>query len=290
MSFKDNVKKGKFVITSEIGPPKGVDIDSIFTDVITLRGRIDAVNVTDLQSSVMRVGSMAICHMLLDHAIEPILQMTCRDRNRLALQSDLLSAHVLGIRNVLALTGDHPILGDHRDAKPVFDLDAITLLQTIEILNSGKDLSGNNLKGSPDLFAGAVCNPGADPIEPEIIKMEKKCDAGAMFFQTQPVYDMHVMERFLNLIKHLKVPVIAGVLLLKSAEMAKFMNKNIAGINVPEELIQRMSEAKDKKLVSVETAAENINALKPMVQGIHIMPLGWDKLVPSILDRVGIRG
>ncbi|MDD5439181.1 MAG: methylenetetrahydrofolate reductase, partial [Candidatus Omnitrophica bacterium] len=195
-----------------------------------------------------------------------------------------------GIRNVLALTGDHPILGDHRDAKPVFDLDAVTLLQTVELLNKGKDLSGNELKGKPDLFCGAVCNPGADPIEPEVIKMEKKCEAGARFFQTQPVYDVRQFERFLSQTRHLKVPVLAGVLLLKSADMARFMNRNVAGINVTDELIMRMSESQDKKACSVEIAAQLIRELRPMTQGIHLMPMGWDKLVPVILDRVGLRG
>ncbi|NQT21849.1 MAG: methylenetetrahydrofolate reductase, partial [Candidatus Omnitrophica bacterium] len=190
MKLREKIEKKKFVITSEIGPPKGVDIEEAIQGAVLIKERVDAINVTDLQSSVMRMGSLATCHLLIDAGIEPIFQLTCRDRNRLALQSDLLSAYVLGIENVLALTGDHPALGDHPEAKPVFDLDVVTLLDAIQKLNSGLDLSGNPLKGVPNFFSGAVVNPGADPIEPEIIKMEKKVEKGVLFFQTQAVYDV----------------------------------------------------------------------------------------------------
>ncbi|MFH1621654.1 MAG: methylenetetrahydrofolate reductase, partial [Candidatus Omnitrophota bacterium] len=187
MAFCEKIKQGKFLVTSEIGPPKGTDIHEALEDAVLIKDKVDAINVTDLQSSVMRVGSLAICRLLTEKGIEPILQVTCRDRNRLALQSDLLSASVLGIENVLLLTGDHPTLGDHPDAKPVFDLDSVQLIQVARILESGKDMKGNDLLGSPKFCIGAVVNPGADPLEPEIIKMEKKIQAGAQFFQTQAV-------------------------------------------------------------------------------------------------------
>jgi len=284
------LESGKFVVTGEIGPPKGVNLDHMWADAEYLKGKVAAVNVTDIQSSVMRIGSMAVCHMLADRGQEPIFQMTCRDRNRLALESDLLSAHVLGIENVLALTGDHVKLGDHAQAKPVFDLDSVTLLQTMSLLESGKDLGGSDLDGSPTFFKGAVVTPCAEPVEPQIIKMEKKVEAGAQFFQTQAVYDPAVFEAFMKKVEHLKVPVLVGIVLLKSAGMAKFMNANVAGVSVPDNLIKRMSEAskQDRAKVAIEIAAEIIRAVKDVCQGAHIMPLGWDKHVPAVIEAAGV--
>lgn len=288
MTFCDKVKAHQFIVTSEIGPPKGIDIIEMLDDAELIKGKVDAINVTDLQSSVLRVGSLVVCHLLKNRGIEPILQMTCRDRNRLALQSDLLSAAVLGIENVLALTGDHPSLGDHPEAKPVFDIDSVQLLEIIGQLQQGKDMKGNPLKGTPKFFAGAVVNPGADPLEPEIIKMEKKIDAGARFFQTQAVYDVGLFKKFLDATKHLKTTILAGIVLLKSAGMAKYMNKNVAGVFVPDNLIKEMEEAKDKSAKSIEIAARLIKELKPLCQGIHIMPIGWDKKVPLVLEAANL--
>jgi len=289
MNFKEKIKSGKFLITSEIGPPKGIETKAILEDAELIRGRVDAINVTDLQSSVMRLGSLAVCVLLKQKGFEPIYQLTCRDRNRLALQSDLLSAASLGIENVLILTGDHPALGDHPEAKPVFDLDSVQLLQVAKRLTQGFDMKGNKLEGLPPKFClGAVVNPGADPIEPQIIKMEKKLEAGAEFFQTQAVYDLKVFENFLKKIKHLKTTILAGIVLLKSAGMARYMNKNVAGVYVPEDLIKEMEEAKNKVEKSVEIASRLIKELKNMCQGIHIMPIGWDKVVPKVLDASGL--
>ncbi|MCM8799731.1 MAG: methylenetetrahydrofolate reductase [Candidatus Omnitrophica bacterium] len=289
MNFKEKIKAGKFLITSEIGPPKGIDTRTILEDAELMRHRVDAINVTDLQSSVMRLGSLAVCALLKQNGFEPIYQLTCRDRNRLALQSDLLSAASLGIENVLILTGDHPSLGDHPETKPVFDLDSVQLLQVARRLTEGFDMKGNKLEGSPPKFClGAVVNPGQDPIEPQIIKMEKKLQAGAEFFQTQAVYDIKVFERFLSKIKHLKTTILAGIVLLKSAGMARYMNKNVSGIFVPEDLIKEMEEAKDKVKKSIEIASRLIKELKPMCQGIHIMPIGWEKKVPLVLDSAGL--
>jgi len=288
MSLCEKIKGGKFILTSEIGPPKGTDIEEVLKDAELIKGKVDAINVTDLQSSVMRVGSLAICKLLIERDMEPVFQMTCRDRNRLALQSDLLSAAVLGIENVLALTGDHPALGDHPDAKAVFDMDSIQLLDAIMTLESGKDMAGKELKGSPKFCKGAVVNPGADPIEPEVIKMEKKIEAGAQFFQTQAIYDIELFKKFLDASKHLKTTIIAGIVLLKSAGMAKFMNKNVSGVFVPDNLIQEMDKAQDRSAKSIEIAARLIKELKPMCQGIHIMPIGWDKKVPLVLEAAGL--
>jgi 5,10-methylenetetrahydrofolate reductase len=289
MTFKEKIQAGKFLVTSEIGPPKGIETKTILEDAELIRGRVDAINVTDLQSSVMRLGSLAVCSLLKQKGFEPVFQVTCRDRNRLALQSDILSAASLGIENLLILTGDHPTLGDHPEAKPVFDLDSVQLLQVVKKLQQGLDMNGNKLEGvAPKFCVGAVVNPGADPIEPQIIKMEKKIEAGAEFFQTQAVYDIKVFENFLSKIKHLKTTILAGIVLLKSAGMARYMNKNVAGVFVPDNLIKEMEETKDKTAKSVEIASRLIKELKPMCNGIHIMPIGWDKKVPLVLDAAGL--
>jgi 5,10-methylenetetrahydrofolate reductase len=214
--------------------------------------------------------------------------MTCRDRNRLALQSDLLSASILGIENILLLTGDYPTLGDHPEAKPVFDLGSVQLLEVARDLQAGKDMKGNPLKGSPRFCVGAVVNPGADPIEPEIIKMEMKIEAGAKFFQTQAVYDIDLFKKFLEHAKDLDATICAGIVLLKSAAMARFMNKNVAGVFVPDSIISEMETAKDKTAASIEITARLIRELKGLCGGIHLMPIGQDKLVPQILDEAGL--
>ncbi len=291
MRFREALYSNKFVMTAEIGPIKGVDIQEIMEDAELIKEKVDAINVTDLQSSVMRLGSMAVCHLLKDQGIDPILQMTCRDRNRLALQSDLLSAWVLGIRNVLALTGDHPTLGDHPEAMPVFDLDSVSLLRVIDRLNKGFDMAGNQLKGAPDFFPGAVVNPGADTeaaFEMQIIKMEKKIEAGARFFQTQGIFDLGLFERFMKRVEGFKIPVLGGIILLKSAGMARFMNKNVAGVFVPEPLIKEMEETKDKVKTSVEIASRLITGMKDLCQGVHIMAIGWEKKIPLVLNEAGL--
>jgi len=289
MSFKEKIQSGKFLLSSEIGPPKGIETKALLEDAELIKGRVDAINVTDLQSSVMRLGSLAVSSLLKQKGFEPIFQVTCRDRNRLALQSDILSAAALGIENLLILTGDHPTLGDHPEAKPVFDLDSVQLLEVVRKLQEGFDMNGNKLDGvAPKFCVGAVVNPGADPLEPQIMKMEKKIEAGAEFFQTQAVYDIKIFENFLSKIKHLKTTILAGIVLLKSAGMARYMNKNVAGVFVPDNLIKEMEETKDKVATSVGIAARLIKELKPMCQGIHIMPIGWDKKVPLVLDAASL--
>ena len=291
MSFRQALESGKFLVTAEVGPGKGTDVEHLLKDAAIIKDRMDAINVTDLQSSVMRLGSMAFCHLLTDMKIDPVFQVTCRDRNRLALQSDLLSAWVLGIRNVLALTGDHPSLGDHPRAKPVFDLDSVSLLDVIERLNSGYDMVGNELKGTPDFFAGAVVNPGADneaALDLQIMKMEKKIEAGARFFQTQGVYDLDAFEKFMKRVEGFNTKVLGGIILLKSVGMARYMNRNVAGVFVPEPLIQELKGAEDKARASMEIAVGLIKGMKALCQGVHIMALGWESKIPSILDEVGL--
>lgn len=286
MKLRDLFEKGKFVITSEIGPPKGTNIEPMLEEADLLKDKADAINVTENQSSVMRLGSMAVCRLLKERGFEPVFQITCRDRNRLALQSDLISASVLGIKNVLCLTGDHVVMGDHPQSKPVFDLDSIHLLEAAKGLANGDDMVGNKLDGSPDFCLGAVANPGADLLEPQIIKMEAKVEAGAEFFQTQAVYDVRKFEEFIKEAEHIKVPIMVGIVLLKSAGMARFMNANVAGVSVPDKFIKIMAEAskEDRPRKSIEIAASLIKEMKGMCQGVHIMSLGWDKHVPSVLE------
>jgi methylenetetrahydrofolate reductase (NADPH) len=291
MSLRTDLESGKFSVTAEIGPGKGTDITEIVEVAELLRGRVTAANVTDQQSSVMRLGSMVTCHLMTDHHLEPVLQMTCRDRNRIALQSDLLSAWVLGIENVLALTGDLPHLGDHKDAVSVYDLDSVQLLWAISRLNEGYDMMGNELTGKPDFFAGAVVNPGADTeasLDLQLYKMEAKIKAGAKFFQTQAVYEPDKFATFMKRVKGFGVPVMAGIIPLKSVGMARYMNKNVSGVFVPEEAIQKMAAAEDKTQAGLQLAADLMKDLKDLCQGFHIMPIGWEKKVPQLLDLAGL--
>jgi len=286
MSLREVLESGKFAVTVQIDPAKGVDVTEFLDSAELLRGKVDAVNVSDQQSAVMRLGSLAGCCLLKQKGIEPVLHMICRDRNRIALQADLLNAYVLGIENILCLTGDDIDLGDHRQqAKPVFDLDdSVSLLQAARGLEKGKDLAGKELKGAPRFFLGACVTPGADPIEPELIKMEKKVKAGAQFFQTQAIYEPKKFETFMQEAKKFGVAVLVGIMLLKSAAMARFMSKNIAGIYVPDKLIDEMEKAENKAQKSIEIAARLINEMKDMCQGVHIVAIGWESRVPSMLN------
>ncbi len=291
MSLRSLLEARKFVITAEVAPLKGTNTTEIIEVAELLRGRVDATNVTDQQSSVMRLGSLTTCHLLKERGLDPICQVTCRDRNRIALQSDLLSAWVLGIENVLALTGDVPSLGDHPQAKPVFDLDSVQLLWVIGRLNEGYDMVGNELKGKPNFFPGAVVNPGADTeasFELQLIKMEKKINAGARFFQTQAIYEPEGFYKFMKRVEGFKVPILAGIIPLKSVGMARYMNQNVAGVFVPEHLIKRMAEAKDRTQAGIQIAAELAKELKGLCQGVHIMAIGWERRVPQILDAAGL--
>jgi len=289
MNLKKAIRSNKFIVTSEVGPPKGTDITKMIEEAKPLIGKVDAINVTDLQSAVMRLGSLAGSYLLKQIGIDPIFQITCRDRNRLALQSDILSAACLGIENILALTGDHTLSGDHPQAKPVFDLDSVQLLEIIKTLQKGKDSSGNKLKGIPEFCVGAVVNPCADPLEPELIKMEKKIASGAQFFQTQGIFDIIRFKEFIAKAARYNIPIIAGIILLKSGKMARYMNENVAGIYVPANLIREIESASDKQKRSVEIAVRMINELKGLCRGVHIMPIGWETLVPEIIDASGIQ-
>jgi methylenetetrahydrofolate reductase (NADPH) len=291
MSLQPVFETGKFVVTSEIGPSKGTDVSEIPEIAHLLRGKIDAANVTDQQTAVMRMSSLAVCHLLKENGLEPVLQMTTRDRNRIALQSDLLGAWALGIENVLSIAGDLPALGDHPQAKPVYDLDSVQLLEAIKTLNEGHDMVGKELKGKPNFFAGAAVNPGADTeaaYELQLIRMEKKVAAGAKFFQTQAVYDPRNFEKFMQRAQKFNVPVLAGIIPLKSAGMARNLNKFVAGIFVPDDLINRMAKAEDKTKTGIEIAANLIKDMKGLCSGVHVMATNWEKKIPEILAAAGL--
>lgn len=287
LNFREAFSNKSFVVTAELGPPKGTNVTQFADLVGKLREAVDAINVTDNQSAVMKLSPLAACRLILEVGGEPILQLTCRDRNRLALQSDLLAAWVLGIRNVLCLTGDHVRIGDHPSAKPVFDLDSVQLLQLVEKLNAGQDLVGNALDGATNFFAGAAVTPGADPLEPQLLKFRKKIAAGARFFQTQAVFDIEELKRFLDRAQPNGVTVLAGIVLLVSPRMAQFLNENIPGVFVPERLIDRLASVpKEKRLdEGVRIAAELIRAIRDhrLCQGVHIMAIGREEKVLEIL-------
>jgi 5,10-methylenetetrahydrofolate reductase len=291
--LQDELNAGRFVVTGEAGPPKGVDLTRALSEVEPLKDHLLAYNVTDNQASVMRVSSLVMSSKLLERGLEPIFQITTRDRNRLAIQSEILSAYVMGVRNMLCLTGDYITLGDHPEAMPVFDLDSVGTLQAIQALTQGADLAGEKLEGTPvDIFPGAVVAPGADPLEPQLIKFDKKVQAGAQFFQTQAVFSVGEWERFYEHAEKANVPILCGIILLKGAGMARFMNENVAGVNVPDSLIKRMTGVKkeDRPKVSLQIAAELIREIRPMCQGVHIMALGWDKYIPELLELSGLNG
>ena len=290
MSLREQLGSGKFIVISEIQPPKGIDTKELLENGDFLKGRVDFVVVPDLQNAVMRLGSLATCYLLKQKGIRPIFQIACRDRNRLALQSDLLNAAVLDIENVLVVEGDDPPLGDHPEAKPVFDVTSIELISVIGGLQKGHDMAGNDLDGFPKFFIGAEVNPGLEPgaLELEIADMEKKIRNGANFFLTAAIFDPHLFEKFMRKVEHLKVPILAGITILKSAGMARYMNRVMKGVFVPEETIEKLLKAPDKLKASTDIASTLVREMKDICQGICVIPIGWEKRVPAILDAVGI--
>ena len=290
MTLREQLESGKFVIVSEIQPPKGIDTKELLENADFLKGRVDFVVVPDLQNAVMRLGSLASCHLLKQKGIRPILQMACRDRNRFALQSDLLNAAAFGIENVLVVQGEDPSLGDHPEAKPVFDLTSIELISAIQGLQKGHDMAGNDLDGFPKFFVGAEVNPGLEPaaLELEIADMEKQIRNGANFFLTPAIFDTVLLEKFMRKVEHLKVPIFAGVTILKSAGMARYMNRVMRGVFVSEETVTKLLKAPDKLKASTEIASNLIKEMKNLCQGIYMIPIGWEKRVPAILDAAGL--
>ncbi len=292
MRITELFDNGQFVVTAEVGPPKGIEIEHMVQEAKANLSGITAVNVTDNQSSVMRMGSLPACVALQNAGLTPILQLTCRDRNRIALQSELLGAAMLGIENILCLTGDHTQMGDHPGAKPVFDLDSVSLLHTVCRLEAGQDLSGNALVGRAPKFAkGAVVSPCSDSVDAQLAKMERKVMAGAEYFQTQAVFDSEKFIRFMEKAAQFGKPVQLGVIIPKNAGMCKFMNRNVAGVHVPDDMIEALAADKERAkagITGVEIAARIIRECRPYCQGVHIMALGWEDKVPLLLQQAGI--
>ena len=292
MRITEKFDRGEFVVTAEVGPPKGIHIEHLLEEAKTYLSGITAVNVTDNQSSVMRLGSLATCKALKDEGLTPIYQLTCRDRNRIGLQSDLLSAAMFGIDNILCLTGDQTKLGDHPQEKPVFDLDSVSLLHTVKRLEEGFDLGGNELVGEPPKFAkGAVVSPCSDSVDAQLAKMERKVQAGAEYFQTQAVFEPEKFIEFMEKAKQFGKPVQLGVIIPKNVGMCRYMNANVAGIHVPESMIEELKADKEKTkagITGVEIAARIIKECKPYCQGVHIMALGWEAKVPDLLKLAEI--
>ena len=292
MKVTDLFAKGEFVVSAEVGPPKGCHLEGLVAEAKEFLSGISAVNVTDCQSSVMRLGSLGTCIKLKEAGLNPIYQITCRDRNRIALQSDILSAAAFGIENLLLLTGDHTKLGDHPQAKPVFDLDSVSLIHAVKTLESGYDLAGNELVGEPPKFAkGAVVSPCSDSIDAQLAKMERKVLAGAEYFQTQAVYEPEKFIEFMEKAKQFGKPVQLGIVIPKNAGMCKYMNKNVAGIHIPDEMINELAADKERAkagITGVEIAARIIRACKDYCQGVHIMAMGWESKVPGLLEQAGL--
>jgi 5,10-methylenetetrahydrofolate reductase len=280
--LSENLASGQFVVTAEIAPPKGTNLAPALAEAGKFTG-VTAVNVTDNQGANMRLSSLALAAQLQQAGTETILQLTCRDRNRMALQSDLLGAAAFGIENLLLLSGDHSKFGDHPDARPVFDLDSVQLLDMTAGLMAGFDMVGKPLNGVPQFFPGAAVNPAAEPFELMFQKVSKKVDSGARFFQTQSIFERGDLERFMAAMAPLNVPVIAGVLLIRSAKMAKFLNDNIPGVQVPKPLLERLERAADPMAEGVAIARETVAWAKELCQGVHLMTLGHEDKIPAIL-------
>ena len=286
--FSETLESGKFVVTAELNPPKGTDLRSLLERAELLRGWVDALNLTDSAGATMTMSPIAAAYELLGCGIEPIVQFTGRDRNRIALQADMLAASALGVTNLLCMSGDPPGAGDHPDAAGVFDLRAETLLEAASKLNAGTDLYGNRLSGAPSLFPGAVVNPGADDAERELARMEEKIRLGAAFFQTQAVYDPAAFESFMSRAGGSGVPVLAGIIVLKSARMARYLNERLPGVHVPQPLIDEMEAATDPGGAGVEIAARLIRDLLGVCRGVHVMAIGWEARIPAILAAAGL--
>ena len=293
MRITELFDNGEFVVTAEVGPPKGMHLGHMVEEAKLYLKDLDAVNITDNQSSVMRTSTLATCVALKNAGLNPIYQATCRDRNRIALQSDLLGAAAMGIDNILCLTGDHTKMGDHPGAKPVFDLDSVSLLYTAAQLEQGKDLAGLELVGEAPKFAkGAVVSPISDSVDAQLAKMERKVMAGADYFQTQAVFESDKFIKFMEKAKEFGKPVQLGVIIPKNVGMCKFMNANVAGVHVPDEMLDELRADKEKTkagITGLEIAARIIRECRPYCQGVHIMSLGWESKIPTLLEMAGLK-
>ncbi|MDI6774920.1 MAG: methylenetetrahydrofolate reductase [Verrucomicrobiota bacterium] len=293
---------GQFAVTAELGPPKSADVEVIKTKAASLKSVVDAVNITDNQTAIVRMSSIAAGALAMKEGLEPVIQITCRDRNRIAIQSDVLGACALGLRNILCLTGDHQVFGNHPTSRNVYDMDSIQLLAMLKGMRDGKKFAcGDDIRNGknapvvePRIFIGAAANPFGDPFEFRVVRLAKKAAAGADFVQTQCIYDMERFERWMKQVRdrglHEKVKILAGVTPLKSLGMAKHMRDNVAGLTVPDFCIERLEKAADKAAEGIAICVEQIQKLReiPGVAGVHIMAIEWEAKVPEIVNRAGL--
>jgi methylenetetrahydrofolate reductase (NADH) len=291
-SLAAKIAAKQFVVTGELTPPKGTDLTKLFATAELLRHAVDAINVTESPRARMAMDPRAVAKLLLDRGIESIVQVTSRDRNRIAIQSDILGAAALGLKNFVFMGGDSPAGGDHPDAKPVFDLTASGLLAAAEALRSGRDQAGNALAGTPELFLGATANPGAPKFEAEVENTRRKIDAGARMLQTQAIYHADQLKRFIDAVKPDGVAVLAGIIPLKSEKSGPWLNANLPGVVVPPDMLEAMeraAKADEAREKGIELAADVVRQMRGICQGVHIMAIGWEAEVPEILRVAGVR-
>ncbi|MEW5822261.1 MAG: methylenetetrahydrofolate reductase [Cyanobacteriota bacterium] len=293
-TFKEKLQNGEFVVSAELEPPKGTDISEFINKAKIIKPWVDAVNVTDNQRAMLRLSSASGCTILKQMGLEPIFQVTSRDRNRLAIQSDLLGVNALGVKNVLAISGDYPTLGDHPGAKIVYDVDSVHILDIVSKMNKGVDMRGHQLEGGTDFFPGAVFNSNVDMSELQLFKIKLKCDQGAKFFQTQIIYDVKRFKEFIDQfasygIERDQIFILAGILPFRSAKNARFINDNVPGINIPQWMINELETAQDPKKLGLEISANLIKELQPVCDGVHIMTVGREKMIPKLMEAIGFK-
>ena len=292
--LKEKIDTGDFIVTAELGPPRSASPRSIIKKVTYFQDGVDAVNITDNQTAIVRLSSIAAAAIVREHGLEPVIQMTCRDRNRIAIQGDLLGAAALGIENVLCLTGDHVTFGDHPEARPVFDLDSVQLLKTVAYMNSGRFLSGEKIKTRPTFCCGGAANPFAPPLRARLRRLRKKIEAGARFIQTQAIFDPTGFEEWMTRVRKAgldkECAILAGVMPVKSAKPLIYMKEEVPGMVIPDSVIERLDQAGDPKVEGIALAAETIKQVSNIegVQGIHLMPLMWEKVTPKVLKKAGL--
>lgn len=286
MGLKEALNSKKFVITAEVFPPKGTNIDEALRKADEIKGVVDAVNVTDNQRAVMRMNPVVLCHKLATSGIDSVFQMSCRDRNSMGLSSDILAAGALGIKNILAITGDYPVRNGRMLTKPVFELDSVQLVDLIRKLEKGSDIHGAKLNGSPSFCVGAVVNPNSEQIELQVMKLRKKIDAGAEFIQTQVVYDIDAYKKFRDLASGIKTKYLLGIFPLKSFDTAKFMAEKVPGVKVSESVLKRMEKTKDPYKEGIEIAVDTIKQLKPYCDGIHFMTMNDMGVIKEIIAGI----
>jgi 5,10-methylenetetrahydrofolate reductase len=288
MSLKEKLASGKFIVIAELQPPKGNQVSELMEHAEHLRHHVDAVSVPDLQNAIMRLGSLSVCTLLKGKGIEPIFNLSCRHRNRLALQSDLLNASALGLENTLILQGDDPSLGDHYEAKPVLDMDLLGLLEAAKRLREGRDLAGHELSGKPTFTLGTQIHVSTLGQGLDLDDVEKKVRLGVDFFLTNSIFDPTLFRAFAEKLSPFKVPIIASIPLLKSVGMARYISKHVEGISIPEAIMDRLMKASDKQRASAEIAGDLVKSIRPVCQGIHLIPMGWESQIPVVLDHAGL--